>query len=181
MEYIDLDTNTPYSDHKCAIIDSYKQSLIDGSAFATVVLSERSVNGYRPTITRREWSYCMGVISRMAAESDELAQIANTIIGRINLYGTSPEAKAQVFTCAGEALRKGFDDVHGRYFSGGIGRSTDYHRDYDLVTRILLMVWLKEATAPMSEGAFGLGWCLVALARAEHIHIPYHDFTYIKP
>jgi hypothetical protein len=180
MEYVNPITKKAYSVADCAIIDGYRQSLMDGSVFVKIALSSRSAIGYRPPITYREWSHCMTTISQMAGKSNEFAQIANAILGRVNLYGTPPDARAQVFDRASDALREGFDDVIGRASPEG-GRWSDYHREYKLPTRILLMAWLEEATAPMSESVWGLSWCLLVLAQAEQVTIPYDAFKYIKP
>ena len=105
MEYVNPITKKAYSVADCAIIDGYRQSLMDGSVFVKIALSSRSAIGYRPPITYREWSHCMTTISQMAGKSDEFAQIANAILGRVNLYGTPPDARAQVFDRASDALR----------------------------------------------------------------------------
>jgi hypothetical protein len=158
-------TTTPASLRSAAdekAITRVRDDLMSGAYFSRHASSHRSAIGYRPVLNHRDWAHAMKTIAEMAAESDSLAQVAHTIMGRVNLYGTRPEACAQIFEAAAEALRNGFDDVVGR--SGPeAGRYSDHQRTFTLRERVLVAYWLEAATAPMQDCVPGVGWCVDAI------------------
>lgn len=144
------------------VIARVRDDLMSGAYFSRHAASHRSAIGYRPPLNRNDWAHAMKTLAEMATECDSLAQVAHTIMGRVNLYGTRPEACAQIFERAAEALREGFDDVIGRA-APGAGRFSDHQRDFNLRERVLLAYWLEAATAPMQDCVPGVGWCVAAI------------------
>lgn len=159
------------SSDKQATLDGYKQDLLSGRVFALHAASARSSYGYRPPIGRTQWATCMERLARMAAQSDRLAQVANMILGRVNLYGTAPQAEAAVYERAGEALAKGFDDVIGRA-GPEAGRHSDHQHEFSLADRVAVAYWLEYATRPFSSCVPGVGWCLSNIAQEINYYAP---------
>lgn len=153
------------------IIEKYKADIMSGRTFALHAASARSEIGYRPPMNRAQWSKCMEVIARMAAQSDSLAAVARTIIGRVNLYGTPGQAAASLYTAAGEALREGYRDVI-NMASPEPGRYSDNEREYTFLERVSLMLWIEMACRPLGSNFSGIGWCLSAIADDANIRRP---------
>lgn len=150
------------------VLDRMAADLCSGTYFQRHATASRSARGYRPPLTRSAWSHAMTTIARMASQSDAFAQIAAGILGRVNLYGTRPEAAAQVYEAAAAVLADGFDDVIGR--SGPEpGRFSDHQRDFTLAERISLAYWLAEATAPMVDCVPSVGWVVTGLAARHRV------------
>lgn len=163
-------SGTPFDADRVKVIEQTLANLRSGRYFRLHAASGRSAIGCRPPTSRHAWSHCIVTVGRMAAESDALAQVATAILGHVNLYGTHPEADAQVFEAAAGALDKGFDDVIGRA-GPEAGRHRDHHRDFSLAERVLVAYWLATATAGFAECVPGVGWALDAIARAHGIHV----------
>jgi hypothetical protein len=154
-------------------IENTRDRLLSGTYFDIHAASHQSVRGYQPPCARGEWAYAMRIIGEMADESDELAQLASKIYGKVNLYAGSFEAAAQIYRAAATALREGYFDVI-RNASPEPGRRSDNQRDFNLWTRVQLAYSLKEATSLLTRDCGGVGWALDGLRERENIVIWRH-------
>jgi hypothetical protein len=145
------------------VLEDYEAKLLSGEAFALHAESARSRFGYMPPVRRRDWAHANVVLARMAGQSDALAQIANQVVGTINLYGDDAQAEARIFEGAASAIKRGFDDVIGRS-APDAGRYSDHQREFLLAECVIAMAYLQVAARPFSTGAPGYGWALEAIA-----------------
>lgn len=152
-----------------AIIEKYREDVLSGRTFTLHAMSARSIRGYQPPISRRDWAFAIETLAKMAASSDRLAQVAANIIGRVNLYGDKGQAMAAIYERAEEALSKGYTDVIGRA-GPETGRPSSYEHEFTLYDRVALMYWLELACRPLASKAPGVGWCLAALAEEVHFY-----------
>lgn len=151
------------TDQRQATLDEYRERLLTGKAFALAEMSHRTRYGYQPPVNHRDWSRCMKLVADFASMGEQYAQIARSIFGRVNLYGTPSQCSASVYSAAGEALRAGYTDYVG-LAGPEPGRRSDRQRDFTLRERVVLMFWLTDMVQPWSGTAPGYGWCLTALA-----------------
>lgn len=156
-------SETSMIDRDAPVIERVNNDLLSGRYFALVAASERSRYGYQPPINRAAYAHCIETLSRMAARSDRLAQIAVACIVRVNLYGTNGEERAHVYEAAGVALARGFDDVIGRA-GPEAGRHSEHQHEFTLADRVALAYWLDEATSKFQSGVPGVGWCVSRIA-----------------
>lgn len=150
-------------------IERYRADLVSGRVFALAEISHRSRSGYEPPTTRQAWSQAVVTLGKMAAVSDPLAQIAQVIIGRLNLYGTNSHLVASAYMGASKAIDEGYTDVIRR--SGPEpGRRSDHHRPYSLAECAQAAAWLAYAFETSTLGSLkGLGWALAQVLREEGV------------
>ena len=158
--YID---GRPFTPKDLEAVEGQIESLMSGRYFADHAASSRSVIGYQPPMTHRQYADVMGAVARMAGESNVLAQIAHQI--RINLYGTKANAAAAIYDAAGRALSDGYDDVIGRSApDAGNHRLSSFERDFTLRERVVVAYHLAAIAKPVDNG--GIGWVLDAIGRS---------------
>lgn len=154
-----------------ATLEKYRADVMSGRTLVLHAQSHRSRYGYMPPIGRQAWATCMGRLAQMASESNELAQVANAIIGRVNLYGDAAQAATSVYEHAYEAMNKPYDDVM-RRASPEPGRYSDNQHEWTLLQRIAVMYWLEYACRPFARSAAGVGWALASLAEEINYSAP---------
>lgn len=149
---------------------SYRATVetLDALRFAWMSHASRRPGG--PPINRRGWADCVEWLSKLARESDALAQVVRAI-GLPPLYQTAGEAAAYIYRQAFETMTKPYDDVIGR--SGpDAGRPSSHRRDWTLAEKILVLAYLSRATFAWSATAPGYGWAITELAQEERVRIP---------
>jgi hypothetical protein len=145
----------------------YREGLETGPAFATAAASFRSIRGYQPPVGRSQYAKAVGILAKMAGESDELAAIGRGCISAINLYGTPGEEAAHIYEAAARALGSGYTDVIGRAAPDASGPRSSYEKGYSLRTKIRAALYLHEAARAFVP-SLGPGWALQRLAEEEH-------------
>lgn len=166
-----MSTSTTLTEKTAGAVTKMRADLLSGTYFGRGAISARSAYGYRPPLTSREWSHAMKTVAAIANGSDPLAQVATQILGSVNLYGTRPEAMAQIYEAAAVAIRREYDDVIGRSGPEG-GRWSSHHRAFNLRECVLLALWLNEATSKMQDGIPGVGWVMQLIIDEERISVP---------
>jgi hypothetical protein len=169
---------TPYTDHENDVIDRFKAELLDGTVFtrhAHAANANRWTRNYRPMLSRRAWAHYVQTLGRMADRSEWAAALAREIVGVVNLYGTNDDALHQVHAAVAKVMAEPWVDVLA--MSGPeAGRRSSHVHEYTLGQRIIVCAWIAEATAQFECSVPGIGWCLDAIARAEHVSITAHEF-----
>jgi hypothetical protein len=145
------------------IIEETKASLQSGRSFAMAAASARSVRGYKPPTNREVWGHAVKTIGMMAERSDAFAQVASRIVGKLNLYQSNSELRAQVYEGAAAAIRDGYTDVIG-LAGPEPPRRRHATRPFTLSECVLLDYWLEEATYPQAGKVPGVGWAVEAIA-----------------
>lgn len=151
------------------VLDKYREDLLSGRTLVLCANSHRSRYGYMPPMNRTGWAQIMGVLAEMAARSDRLAQVATSIVGRVNLYGTNADACAKVYEQAFHAMKDKYDDVIGRA-GPEAGRYSDHQHAWTLYDRVAVHYWLELATRGLRGDAGGVGWCLALVAKEVGFH-----------
>lgn len=144
------------------IVEEYRAEMLSGVVFHRHMVSHNSVYGYKPCLNRDAYVHAMGALVQLASKGDPFAQVANTCMHRVNLYGTRSEEAAHIYEAAAKCIREGYDDVIRR--SGpDAGRPSESHRPFTLPEVIVIALWLSEATRKMDSSVTQVGWCLRAL------------------
>lgn len=173
-----MSTTVDLTPERQAVLDKFRDELQSGVVFMRAAQAHRTnsfmAGVYRPPIGHRDWAHCYITIGRMARESDALAQVAASIVGKINLYGTDPDVMAHVYEGAAKAVTHGFDDVIGRT-GPNAGRPSSYHRAFTLYEVVAIGYWLEFACRPFAKSAPGVGWCLSMLADECHARVDHVD------
>jgi hypothetical protein len=143
------------TDRNAEIIDQYERDLLSGAVFARAAGGQRSYIGYRPPTNRRDYADLVKRLATLADRSDQLAQIAHAIIGRLNLYGCREELYASAYDAAYAAVSKGYTDVIG-LASPEPPRRRDATRPYSVAALVAVAETLADGRP---------GWCLEALRR----------------
>lgn len=151
----------------------FQRDLLDGTVFRRHAASAASVRGYQPPASARDYGHVIETLGRMAREGDLHAQVAQGIIAAgLPLYQTPFELAAKVWDHAWSIVSSGtWDDVHAR--SGPEPcRHSDAQRPFTIHQVLSILVWVTEATAPISGSVPGLGWVASALIRLHRANVP---------
>jgi len=160
-----MTTNT--TDARTEQIERYEADLVSGRVFARHAASARSVFGYQPAATARQYGTAMQVLGHMAAEGDHMAQVASKILGRVNLYATPAQAVAAIYEAASQAMAAGFDDVIGR--SGPeAGRHGDHQHETTLYFAASVAVWLSKVARCYGHHN-SIGWVLADIIERHNV------------
>ena len=148
-----------------AIVDRVREDLLTGRHFALRVMSHRSADFMRSRapIGHATWAHAVATLARMAAQSQPLASIAQSVVIAVPLYGTPPQVAAAIFDAGHGALAAGYHDVIAAT-GPEAGRPSLYRRSFTLRERIEVAYWLQEATAPCLDTVPTIGWVLPILA-----------------
>lgn len=151
------------TDRDRVVLDKYREDVLSGKSLVMHGNSHRGRGGYKPPLGRDQWAHAVRTLADMAASSDRLAQVANGIVGRINLYGDRAQLCAAVYEAAFQVMNKPYDDVI-RRAGPEPGRYSDNQHAWTLYDRVAVHYWLELACRPCADSAPGVGWALQALA-----------------
>jgi hypothetical protein len=161
-----------YDQHQLGIIERYRGELLSGTSFRYHSESNGSVRGYKPVLDRGAYVHAVRALAELASQGNSYAQVANTCLHRINLYGTRPEEAAHIYDAAAQCFARGYDNVILRS-SPEPGRPSGWQRPFTLLEAIVVALWLQEATSQMTGDSSHIGWCLQALMdEADVQHYP---------
>ena len=153
-------------------LQQVKDGLLSGRYFVNHANSAASRGGYHPCIRRDMWARYIKTLGRMAELSDPLAQIAATVVTRLNLYGTAAQLQEAAPRAIAEAIAKGWDDVIGRT-GPSAGRPSSYQRPYTLAEIVIVAHWLAACETAEITGALpGVGWAVLEITK--ELGIPSH-------
>lgn len=153
-------------------LDRLRTGLLSGAAFSWAASSNRSVIGYQPPITSRDYGHVLQVAGEMAKAGDLFAAVAREIVHRVNLYGTRSQVLAAANEAVAQFVRHGYDDVIGRT-GPEAGRPSSHHHAVTLGQAIALRYYLAEIEAPMGSSIPGVGWGVETLAKEAGVRRPF--------
>lgn len=152
------------------VIAGYAANLESGRAFTLVAMSARSIIGYQPPASSREYTQALAVLAEGARLGERQAQLVSCVLRKLPALGLdSGQCVARMYDSAAEELASGFYDLM-KAASPEPGRRSDNEKQYTLKDRITLAATLHcAARCYLPSG--GIGWCLEALIKSEGVRV----------
>lgn len=165
-----MTTTRQYTESELETIAKVEANLMDGRTFDLHAASARSIFGYQPPSSARNYAKALAHLADGARQGDRQARLVSEVIGKLPIHSTPGESVAKLYDAAGAALERGYFDTVGNA-SPEPGRRSDHEHSYTLRDRLELLNTITKAAGELLPGAGSHGWCVAHLMEREGLAI----------